>query len=211
MKSNPLDVAQGPGDTQPSAEPLDERKVQRWYGGSSAPLVVRDDISAFEHAARKSRPPPSVKILSPPASAPSSDRAVVTTSSSRLSLSFGWYVAGLLAVCLALSGFGLADKHPGTASPAGSSVSSVARAEELTHAARAARVRSDLPSALTLYTQASQLDPGSFAAAIGRADVEWDLGQQQRAEEHYRTLARTFPVKLLPARVSERVASTHRP
>jgi tetratricopeptide (TPR) repeat protein len=69
-----------------------------------------------------------------------------------------------------------------------------------------ARLEDDWDTARNFYAEALRAAPSFLPAAIGAADVEWDLGNLPVAQRKYRDIIETFPDATYPPRVAERAA-----
>ncbi len=67
-----------------------------------------------------------------------------------------------------------------------------------------ARQEDDWDSARNFYGEALRTHPAFLPAAIGSADVEWDVGNLPIAQRKYREIIDAFPKASLPPRVQER-------
>jgi tetratricopeptide (TPR) repeat protein len=76
--------------------------------------------------------------------------------------------------------------------------------EALTGLGDVARQEDDWDAARNFYAEALRSHPTFLPAAIGAADVEWDVGNLPVAQRRYGEIIEAFPNASLPPRVSER-------
>jgi hypothetical protein len=70
-----------------------------------------------------------------------------------------------------------------------------------------ARQQDDWEGARNFYADALRAKASYMPAAIGAADVEWDLGNLSVAQQKYRAILESFPDRDHPPRVKERAVA----